>query len=156
MEQERENARAEKDLKELFQIAAPVEYARRHADEMLADLYSKPVRRLHMYRNGRSKHRHNLASWQSPTYVSWRALIQRCTNPTNARWASYGGQGVEVCELWRTFEGFLASMGERPEGTTLGRFGDVGNYEPGNCKWMTQTEQNVEKQLRRADLAMAA
>ena len=32
-------------------------------------------------------------------------------------------------------------MGERPGGTTLGRIGDKGNYEPGNCQWQTNEEQ---------------
>lgn len=39
------------------------------------------------------------------------------------------------------FSNFLADMGERPEGTSLGRLGDKGNYEPGNCQWQTAAEQ---------------
>jgi hypothetical protein len=45
---------------------------------------------------------------------------------------------------WRGVEGFrrfLEDMGERPEGTTLGRIGDEGDYVPGNVKWMTHEEQ---------------
>lgn len=41
-------------------------------------------------------------------------------------------------------------MGDRPEGTTLGRFGDTGNYEPGNVAWMTVEEQAAEQAKKRA------
>src|ERR1019366_2423600 len=34
-------------------------------------------------------------------------------------------------------------MGERPKERTLGRFGDKGNYEPGNCAWQTPAEQRA-------------
>lgn len=64
-------------------------------------------------------------------------MLQRCANPNNASYPEYGGLGVKVCERWMTFAKFLEDMGERPEGTTLSRFGDAGNYEPGNCAWHT-------------------
>jgi len=44
----------------------------------------------------------------------------------------YGGSGVFVCERWfNSFENFLADLGLRVPGTTRGRFGDIGNYNPG-------------------------
>jgi hypothetical protein len=88
----------------------------------------------------------------SATYRSWDRMIQRCTNPRNISWKYYGGRvpPVAVCERWLTFENFLADMGERPKGTTLGRFGDVGDYEPSNCKWMTPEEQAANRRRRAA------
>ena len=87
------------------------------------------------------------------TYVSWRSMIDRCTYPYMHEWMHYGGAGVTVCERWlRSFENFLADMGERPPDTTLGRFGDVGNYEPGNCAWQTRAEQEAEKRKHREAL----
>jgi hypothetical protein len=81
----------------------------------------------------------------TPENHSWQSMIQRCTNPNHKAWPEYGGIGVKVCDRWRTFETFYADLGPRPAGTTLGRFGDIGNYEPGNCKWMTGEEQAANR-----------
>ena len=80
-------------------------------------------------------HRQLVGGKPSPTYNSWQCMKKRCLNPKATKYHRYGGRGVQVCERWLTFENFLADMGERPEGTTLGRHGDKGDYEPGNCSW---------------------
>lgn len=77
-----------------------------------------------------------------PTYNSWYAMIQRCTNPKNKRWNKYGGRGITVCSRWKTsFINFLKDMGERPDGRTLDRVNVNGNYKPSNCRWATLLEQ---------------
>jgi len=76
------------------------------------------------------------------TYKSWKAMFQRYKNSNKKGFKNYGGRGITVCERWHKFENFLANMGERPEGLTLERINNDGNYEPGNCKWATYKEQN--------------
>ena len=84
--------------------------------------------------------------YDTPTYRSWRSMVQRCTLTTCNSYPNYGARGVTVCERWLKFEHFLADMGERPEGTTLDRYPKAtGNYEPGNCRWATIEQQNRNK-----------
>jgi hypothetical protein len=85
----------------------------------------------------------------SPTYISWENMRQRCDNPNATGWERWGGRGITLCERWDSFENFLADMGERPEGTTLDRIDNDGNYEPGNCKWSTSKEQQANTRPRR-------
>lgn len=78
----------------------------------------------------------------STTYNIWAGLIQRCTNPKSAGYPRYGGRGINVCDRWRkSFAAFLEDMGERPDGLSIERINNAGNYEPSNCKWATQSEQ---------------
>jgi hypothetical protein len=102
-------------------------------------------------RAARTKH----GMYRTPTYKSWKSMVQRCCDSHTDKWRHYGGVGVTVCDRWNpkaggSFENFLADMGGRPEGTTLGRFGDVGDYEPGNCAWQTDAEQKAEARAKRA------
>lgn len=79
----------------------------------------------------------------------WSAMIQRCTNPNNKRWESYGGRGITVCARWRSFENFLADMGKRPRGLTLERLNNDKGYEPANCAWRSHTNQANNRRPRR-------
>ena len=78
----------------------------------------------------------------SPTYISWCAMIQRCTDKNSAVYLRYGARGIKVCRRWFKYENFKADMGERPKGTSLDRFpNQKGNYEPSNCRWATPIQQ---------------
>ncbi|MFB6873719.1 hypothetical protein [Streptomyces sp. NPDC056323] len=86
----------------------------------------------------------------SRLYKIWRGMVRRTSDPNNPDYARYGGRGISVCEDWRkSFEAFARDMGKRPEGMTLDRIDNDGNYEPSNCRWSTATEQARNKRSNR-------
>lgn len=76
----------------------------------------------------------------SPTYKSWQAMKHRCSKREEY-------SAVTVCERWlNSFDNFLADMGERPgRNYSIDRVDNAGNYEPGNCRWATRSEQQKNK-----------
>ena len=85
----------------------------------------------------------------SKTYNTWQTMVRRCVDPRYAPYPYYGGQGVTVCDRWRTFENFLSDMGERPEGMTLDRIDNTKGYSPDNCRWATNQQQYQNKRVVR-------
>ena len=66
----------------------------------------------------------------------------RCEKPYIGNFHRYGGRGIKVCDRWQQFENFLADMGLKPSAKhSIDRVDVDGNYEPGNCRWATATEQ---------------
>lgn len=88
-------------------------------------------------------HGENPRSGPTPEYVSWFQMIQRCTNSRNKRWDRYGGRGIRVCAEWRaSYRTFLADVGRRPSAEhSLDRINNDGDYEPGNVRWATRSQQ---------------
>lgn len=76
-------------------------------------------------------------------------MWNRCRNAKTDSFKHYGGRGITVCERWRTFQNFFSDMGLRPSSDhSIDRIDNDGNYEPGNCKWSTASEQRRNQRPR--------
>jgi hypothetical protein len=81
-----------------------------------------------------------------PLYRTWYGMMGRCENPADAHYHNYGGRGIRVCAQWHDPRRFIADIeqliGPRPPGRTLDRYPDNdGDYEPGNVRWATKSQQ---------------
>lgn len=77
---------------------------------------------------------------------SWTAAKDRCFNSKNKRFRDYGGRGITMAPEWRDdFAAFFACVGPRPTGRSLDRIDNDGNYEPGNVRWATRSQQQMNR-----------
>lgn len=81
--------------------------------------------------------KHGYAS--TPTYKSWHSMHQRVQGLGGHE--MYVDNNITVCEAWKSFDGFLRDMGERPQGTTLDRIDNTKGYCKDNCRWADQGTQ---------------
>jgi hypothetical protein len=78
----------------------------------------------------------------SSEYTCWCRMRARCFNENTHSYALYGGRGITVCQRWMEYANFLADMGRKPtKRHSIDRIDVNGNYEPGNCRWATPSQQ---------------
>lgn len=75
------------------------------------------------------------------SYRIWQAMLNRCRNKNLYQFNNWGGRGIKVCERWLSFDNFFRDMGCPPNGYSIDRINNDGNYEPDNCKWSSKKEQ---------------
>jgi hypothetical protein len=71
----------------------------------------------------------------------------RCHNPNHTHFKRYGARGIRICDRWlSSYESFLMDMGRRPsQRHSIDRINVDGDYEPGNCRWATPSEQAANR-----------
>lgn len=82
----------------------------------------------------------------TPMYCLWYQVKRRTLYPKHPAYPNYGGRGIGMYGPWvRDPENFinwiLTNLGERPSGMSLDRIDNNGNYEPGNLRWATNSQQ---------------
>lgn len=87
----------------------------------------------------------------TPEYRAWQHIKSRCFNSACKSFTHYGARGITMCDHWRdSFEAFLADVGPKPSPFhSIDRINNDGDYEPGNCRWATRSEQLNNRRTNR-------
>lgn len=96
---------------------------------------------------------------RNPLIHTYYHMIDRCTNEESPDYENYGARGIAVCDRWLDpetgYDAFCADMAEKPDGFSLDRIDNDGNYEPSNCRWadrVTQTRNQRSTKIKGEDL----
>lgn len=96
-------------------------------------------------------HKHGLS--RETLYTIHQGMMSRCYKQNNKSYWRYGGRGISVFEEWHDVEKFIAwieaNIGPRPAGMSIDRKDNDGNYEPGNVRWATPSQQGFNRRQRR-------
>lgn len=112
------------------------------------------VKRGHSKSCGCIKGKHSLIHKSSNTklYKVYYAIKHRCYSINNKRYCDYGGRGIGMCAEWEhnflSFKSWALENGYvEGVGLSIDRIDVDGDYEPNNCRWVTQSIQTQNTQL---------
>ena len=81
-------------------------------------------------------------------YKIYKHIKNRCYNIKDPRYSDWGGRGIIVCDEWkdnfRNVKQWALNNGYN-DTLTIDRIDNNDNYEPNNCRWITQKIQNRNK-----------
>lgn len=83
-----------------------------------------------------------------PLYSVWEYMKARCYNKNTIRYNNYGGRGIRICDEWRNIPKAFIEWGLSngwQKGLQIDRIDNDGNYEPSNCRFVTNRKNNLNK-----------
>jgi len=94
---------------------------------------------------------------KSIEYRVWQNMKKRCYNELNTRYNYYGARGIKVCDRWlHSFKNFYSDMGEKPsDKAQIDRINNDGDYEPGNCRWVSPAENSRKRSTSKLSMGKA-
>lgn len=100
----------------------------------------------------RFKHGDDCKGSVSKLYSVWIGMKNRCFHFKNSAFKYYGARGISVCSKWKNnylaFKDWALSHGYQPR-LTIDRINNDGNYEPGNCQFITKSENSRKATSKR-------
>nr|DAR52172.1 MAG TPA: PVL ORF-50-like family [Bacteriophage sp.]DAV70115.1 MAG TPA: PVL ORF-50-like family [Caudoviricetes sp.] len=111
---------------------------------------------LHREIIGNMSRKHGLSNNCGRLYPLWKSIKYRCYCKTCKSYKNYGGRGIVMCDEWKNnftlFYKWAIENGYKEEKTsnginilTIDRIDVNGNYEPDNCRFITNAEQAQNK-----------
>lgn len=86
--------------------------------------------------------------YKTRLYRIYNAMKERCYNQHTVNYHLYGGRGITICKEWlndfNSFYEWALNNGYK-ENLSIDRKDTSGNYEPSNCRWITNKEQQSNK-----------
>lgn len=100
-----------------------------------------PTRTIHSTgHKGNTKH---------PLYYRWKSMLNRCYYSKHSDYCYYGGRGISVHPSWLDFNQFIIDVKLPPTLIhQLDRIHTNGNYEPGNTRWVTPSQNTTNSRPR--------
>ena len=120
-----------------------------------AHLMSGHTQSCGCYKRDRSSEAH--LKYDNPTdeYLAvhlFGGMKQRCYNPNDTRFTTYGGRGIRICDEWlrnpQLFADWAKSNGYR-KGLSIERIDNNGPYSPDNCRFIQLEEQSTNRTTAR-------
>ena len=84
----------------------------------------------------------------SPLFTVYYGMKDRCYRNKNKNYKYYGGRGIAICDEWLSKPSLFFKWAEDngySHGLHIDRIDNNKNYEPHNCRFVTQRENNLNR-----------
>lgn len=95
--------------------------------------------------------------YKHPVIQIWWSMKKRVYSTWHKRYKDYGGRGITICDEWKnSYENFYrwALANGWQKGLQIDRIDNDGNYEPSNCRWVTNKENCQNRRTTKANPKM--